>query len=540
MSRKRKSNAGAGSSPKRHAKVSFSDRVSMPEEIAEGDRGNGESGNVLSHQPQSVGSSMPAPSKRVSFPTIDPSKIIYDEPAKRLGSGTFADVLKSKDGSFPGGLTVAVKVLKNVNSSDLEIIWKNLRKEAKAMQQVEHENLCRFYGISSDLAKPFLVMEYIPGCTLKNYVAHKDVIIEKEKLRIALEIANGLEYLHKGTSKRIVHGDLHPNNIMVQNNRDRTVKIVDFGLARSIDGTEGGSTLSRNGRINPRYAAPEIAEGVKENLATDVYAFGGVVNFIWTKKHPWVQVSSHNVAVTIMRLQILKENPQLANDSILHRSQCLSSCWDNEASSRPTITECKDELQRICQGVPVAERLQGEPTVETIDWRAVKQIVGEFAFVLLRHGQRATTELNLSAKKITDEGIRTIAPALRTMTNLERLNLSNNHFGDEGCRTIAPALRTMTNLKELKLYDNNIGDEGLAILCSRVLPEISLEYLILAGNKIGNVGCQSLLELFNNGSLPSLFALGLSFNPNISSELKEVFKRDWNAKRKHPDDLKFN
>ena len=81
----------------------------------------------------------------------------------------------------------------------------------------------------------------------------------------------------------------------------------------------------------------------------------------------------------------------------------------------------------------------------------------------------------------------------------------------------------MPNLESLDLRNNNIGDDSIAVLCSRVLPEISLEYLHLSGNKIGNVGCQSLLELVNNGSLRSLNKLWLFVNTNISSELKEVF-----------------
>ena len=71
------------------------------------------------------------------IPTIDPSIIKYERDNNnnkiRLGGGTFGDVWKSKDGSFPGGLTVAVKSLKNYNNrNDLQTIWKNLRKEAKA------------------------------------------------------------------------------------------------------------------------------------------------------------------------------------------------------------------------------------------------------------------------------------------------------------------------------------------------------------------------------------------------------------------------
>jgi Ran GTPase-activating protein (RanGAP) involved in mRNA processing and transport len=118
------------------------------------------------------------------------------------------------------------------------------------------------------------------------------------------------------------------------------------------------------------------------------------------------------------------------------------------------------------------------------------------------------------------------------MTILKELSLYNNNIGDEGCRTIAPALRTMTNLKYLVLSSNNIGDESLAVL-SNVVSAMSMLYKLgLGGNKIGNVGCQCLLELIENDSLQSLRSIYLQFNPNISSEeLKTKFKRVWREKK---------
>ena len=113
------------------------------------------------------------------------------------------------------------------------------------------------------------------------------------------------------------------------------------------------------------------------------------------------------------------------------------------------------------------------------------------------------------------------------------MDLRNKSITDEGCRTIAPALRTMPNLKQLYLGSNNIGDEGLAVL-SNVVPAIPLlYYLDLNDNNIGNVGCQCLLELIENDSLQSLTCLYLRENPNISSEeLKTKFHRVWSEKGK--------
>ena len=191
------------------------------------------------------------------------------------------------------------------NRNDLQTIWNNLRKEAKAMQNVSHINLCRFHGLSSSFGDPFLVMEYISGHTLQNFMhlKHEKSLSEKVKLRMALQISKGLEYLH--CMSRIVHGDFCPNNIMVKNDGKQTIKIVDFGLARSTEGTTGGTTTSRNGHVNIRYEAPEMCQlGTKENFETDIYAYGGVLNFIWTKEHPWSQVKNSRIAQSqIIKLQ---------------------------------------------------------------------------------------------------------------------------------------------------------------------------------------------------------------------------------------------
>jgi Ran GTPase-activating protein (RanGAP) involved in mRNA processing and transport len=113
------------------------------------------------------------------------------------------------------------------------------------------------------------------------------------------------------------------------------------------------------------------------------------------------------------------------------------------------------------------------------------------------------------------------------------LYLSDKSITDEGCRTIAPALRTMPNLKKLYLNNNNIGDEGLAVLINVVSAIPLLNALVLSSNEIGNVGCRCLLELIENDSLQSLTFLYLQNNPNISSyELKTKFYRVWREKGK--------
>ena len=102
------------------------------------------------------------------------------------------------------------------------------QKEAWAMNQAQHPNLCRFYGLSSDPSDPKLFMEYVPGESLNKFVLGNQMS-EKEKLQMALQIARGLEYLHHHC--KIVHGDLSPSNIMVTTEGIRTIKIVDLPYA---------------------------------------------------------------------------------------------------------------------------------------------------------------------------------------------------------------------------------------------------------------------------------------------------------------------
>jgi serine/threonine protein kinase len=279
---------------------------------------------------------------------VDPTKIVYDRPRRRLGGGTFGDVYKSKDNSYPGGLTVAVKTLKESRDYSLEALWKDLKKEAWAMNQAQHPNLCRFYGLSSDPSDPKLFMEYVPGESLNKFVRGNQMS-EKEKLQMALQIARGLEYLHH---RKIVHRDLSPSNIMVTTEGIRTIKIVDFGLARSTEGADGSITTSCHGRISYRYGAPEL-DKEKENFRTDVYAFGGDLNFIWTKQHPWEQVREcRDPKREINRLQDQDQRPRLSAHSILWQNRdCLYKCWDNGPSSRPTITACKVDIERLYDGI---------------------------------------------------------------------------------------------------------------------------------------------------------------------------------------------
>ena len=346
----------------------------------------------MSMPPPSVSTQVRSRSTRAL--TIDPDKIIYDNPKVELGGGTFGTVYKSKPNSFPGGLTVAVKVLKTrqFTPAEREKAWKSLLKEARAMKNVSHHNLCKFHGLSSNVNKQLLVMEYIDGDSLHHYMHldHAIQISEKSKFGMAKQIAEGLEYLH--CVAKLVHGDICPNNIMVTRDGKQTIKIVDFGLARSIEGASCSLSTSRNGRVNVRYQAPELGEeNAKENFQTDVYAFGGVLNYIWTKENPWSQVKTGR---QIERLILAGQTPLVSDHSILNVAPRLKLCWANDPNARPSISECKEEISRRYHSI------EGVSAVEYCHQHNLPANEGDrFCYRLLRFHENPNQHDGLHAKK---------------------------------------------------------------------------------------------------------------------------------------------
>ena len=223
------------------------------------------------------------------------------------------------------------------------------------------------------------------------HLDHAIEISEKSKFGMAKQIAEGLEYLH--CVAKLVHGDICPNNIMVTRDGKQTIKIVDFGLARSIEGAScSHHSTSRNGRVNVRYQAPELGEeNAKENFQTDVYAFGGVLNYIWTKENPWSQVKTGR---QIERLILAGQTPPVSDHSILNVAPRLKLCWANDPNARPSISECKEEISRRYHSI------EGVSAVEYCHQHNLPANEGDrFCYRLLRFHENPNQHDGLHAKK---------------------------------------------------------------------------------------------------------------------------------------------
>ncbi|QEG41697.1 serine/threonine-protein kinase [Roseimaritima ulvae] len=195
-----------------------------------------------------------------------------------LGHGGMGIVLRAHDSDLHR--TVAVKVLAPQWAAS-PTARQRFAREAQAAASVAHENVIPIYNVEATATLPFLVMRYVPGMTLQQWVATHGPPDVGTILRVAGQLAEGLAAAHR---RGLVHRDIKPGNVLVGHNIDR-VWITDFGLARAAD----SMTLTRTGVIagTPHYMSPEQARGEAIDHRSDLFSLGCVLYFLCSGRPPF-------------------------------------------------------------------------------------------------------------------------------------------------------------------------------------------------------------------------------------------------------------
>ncbi|KAK8677352.1 hypothetical protein V6N13_142896 [Hibiscus sabdariffa] len=188
---------------------------------------------------------------------------------EKLGQGGYGTVFK---GTLSNDVSVAVKVLNNFKGNGEEFI-----NEVGSMGRIHHVNITRLVGFCADGYNRALVYEYLPNESLEKFIfgdKGEDRPFGWEKLHeIALGIAKGIEYLHQGCEQRILHFDIKPHNILLDENFN--LKISDFGLAKLCSKEQSAVSMTA-ARGTMGYIAPEVLSRYFGNVSykSDVYSFG--------------------------------------------------------------------------------------------------------------------------------------------------------------------------------------------------------------------------------------------------------------------------
>lgn len=223
-----------------------------------------------------------------------------------IGVGGMAYVYKAYD--IVDDCIVAVKILKDEFLSSEEFV-RRFRNESKAIAILNHPNIVKVSDVGFGERLQYIVMEYIDGITLKEYLDQRKDIRWKEAVHFTVQILRALQHAH---DKGIVHRDIKPQNIMLLS--DGTIKVTDFGIAR-LTRSDLKATVEGNKAIGSvHYISPEQARGEITDEKTDLYSVGIMLYEMLTGCLPFV--ADNAVSVAIMQMQSEAKAPHLINGEI--------------------------------------------------------------------------------------------------------------------------------------------------------------------------------------------------------------------------------
>ena len=211
-----------------------------------------------------------------------------------IGSGGMANVYKAvmlgRNGPVPAGTVVAVKVLRQEYTHDPELV-RRFKNESKAISLLNHPNIVKVYDVSVNDQLQYIVMEYVDGMTLREYLNERGgKLTSWETVHFISQILKALEHAH---ANGVVHRDIKPQNIMLLDNGQ--LRMMDFGIAR-ISRAEN-QLLSGKTMGSVHYISPEQAKGDETDCTSDIYSVGVMMYEMLSGQLPFDAEDAVEVAI---------------------------------------------------------------------------------------------------------------------------------------------------------------------------------------------------------------------------------------------------
>jgi serine/threonine-protein kinase len=320
-----------------------------------------------------------------------------------LGAGGMGEVYRASDTKLKR--EVAIKVLPDAFARD-ETRMKRFEREAQLLASLNHPNLAAVYGVEEGYGIWALVMELIEGPSLAERIATGPIPID-ESLRIALQIAQGLEAAHE---KAVIHRDLKPANVKLT--ADGDVKILDFGLAKALEAEAPPSeeshspTLTRATEVGvllgtAAYMSPEQAKGKPADRRADVWAFGVVLYEMLTGKRAF---AGEDVSETLAHVLTKEPSWSALPGALPARVRALLA--------RCLTKDPKKRLQAIGEArISIEEAIAGVTEANVVPTRAVSPL-------WLAVAGAATLALGVTVGALWPRSAPSAAPAVRLSAEL--------------------------------------------------------------------------------------------------------------------------
>lgn len=269
-----------------------------------------------------------------------------------IGQGASGDVYLAQDLSL--GRKVAIKLLHSSLAGDTFFL-KRFQSEAKSAASLNHPHIMRVFDWGESGSTPYLVLEYLSGGSLREYLNSGETVTESQAASLMLQVAQGLSYAH---GRGYVHRDIKPANLLFDD--EARIRIADFGLARALSEaawTEPVGTLVGTAR----YASPEQALARESDRSSDVYSLGLVIHEALLGYLPFN--GDTTVSLLMARIHADVEIPAEAGDL----GGILGACLRLSASERMRSTELVSELEQLVRKLepPAPLRVSGPAPLVT-------------------------------------------------------------------------------------------------------------------------------------------------------------------------------
>lgn len=299
---------------------------------------------------------------------------------KHIGQGGMADVFLAMDTIL--NREVAIKILRSELCTDPVSVVR-FEREAQAATTLSHPNIVEIYDVGEYKGHRYIVMEYVPGRTLKQVIRSRGSLEPDEAIDIEKQLVSAVSEAHH---KGIIHRDIKPQNIIVKS--DGSIKILDFGIAIAKGNIQ--VTQANNVMGSVHYLAPELAKGKPASVQSDIYALGIVLFEMLSGDVPFKADSAVQVALMQMRNEmpsIRTINPSIPQsiENIITRatakdpSKRYSSCVDMLDDLRTCFRRDRINERKLVLSPRQADREQGynEENVDSSKDKVVKPAVAK-------------------------------------------------------------------------------------------------------------------------------------------------------------------
>ena len=417
-----------------------------------------------------------------------------------VGVGGMAVVYKAYDNI--DDRIVAVKILKDEYLANEEF-RRRFKNESKAIAVLNHRNIVKVYDVSFGDRLQYIVMEYIEGISLKEYIEQRGVIDWNEALFFSIQILRALQHAH---DKGIVHRDVKPQNIMLLENG--TIKVTDFGIARFSHGETRTMTEKAIGSVH--YISPEQAKGELTDEKADIYSVGIVLYEMLTGKLPFEADSA--VSVALMQVNNEAALPRTINPKIPLGFEQITM----KAMQKST----RERYQTAAEMLLDLEELKRNPNIK-FDY--VKFFVDEQPTRYIGKIQDSTVKKSSLSSTGTYEKVKTVPPA----------NIPRKKIEDTSSRavvtTVEPENTDELNTKRTAIIAGVAVAVALFIIVLIISQFVNGNWTLGVGKKIevdNFIGMNYEEEILNNELYNENYNFEISYESFTDGKDGCVFKQD--------------